>query len=269
MSRYKKRARKNNNIGIIMIAVVAVALVAAFVVQNSKRQEANRFDKATFCPKNGDTSITVIMIDQTDPLSPVQQASLRNELEEVRDKIPTHGKLEVYAVGTTVSQTLKPVFSMCSPGNGKDVSGFDANPQLIERRWKEAFDKPLDRILDKLLSAPAAKESPILESIQSIAVTTFNKPSSAHATKQFIIASDMIHYTPEFSLYQQPSDYDELRKTDYFRKMRAHLDAVNVKVLMFRRTTGPNVQDEAFINFWTKFFNDQGAIVEGVDAIDG
>ncbi len=268
-SRRTKRAQKKNIGGYILIAVVAIALVAAFVVQNSKRQEAGRFDKATYCPKDGDISVTVIMIDQTDPLSPIQQASLRNELEKVRDEIPTHGKLEIYAVGTTVSETLKPVFSMCSPGHGKDVSSIDANPQLVERRWKEAFDKPLDGILKKLLSAPGAKESPILESIQSIAVTAFNKPSSEKATKQLIIASDMIHYTSEFSLYQPPAEYATLREKDYFKKMRSHLQDVDVEVLMFRRTNGLKVQNKEFIDFWDAFLSDQGATVKRVYPISG
>lgn len=268
-NRRAQRAQKKNMGGFILIGVVAVALLAAFAVQTAKHQEADRFDKTTFCPKDGDTSITVIMIDQTDPLSPVQQASLRNELEKVRDGIPTHGKLEIYAVGTTVSETLKPVFSMCSPGHGREVSGLDANPQLIERRWKESFDKPLDKILEKLLSAPAAKESPILESIQSIAVTTFNKPSSEKAAKQFVIASDMIHYTPEFSLYQPPSNYEELRETDYFRKMRSHLQDVDVEILMFRRNNALKVQNKAFVDFWDAFFSDQGATVKRVYPISG
>lgn len=268
-NRRAQRTKKKIIGGYALIAVVAVALVGAFAVQNMKRQDADQWDKETFCPKVGDIAITAVMIDQTDPLSAIQQASLRNELEKIRDQIPTHGRLEIYSVGNTVSDTLMPVFAMCSPGRGKDVSGLDANPKLVERRWKETFDERIEKELKKILNAPAAKESPLLESIQSISVTAFNKPESENATRRFIVASDMIHYTPQFSLYQPPGDYDSLRETDYFRKMRADLQSVHVDMLVFRRNSGAKIQNEEFYKFWDAFFTDQGATVKRVYPISG
>lgn len=268
-SRRAQRARKKNLGGYILIAVVAVALVAAFAVQSMKSKEAAQFDKITFCPKDGAHSVTAIMIDQTDALSAIQQASLRNELQKVQDEIPTHGKLEIYAVGNTVSKTLAPVFSMCNPGRGKDINPLFGNPQRVERQWKEAFAKPIDDILSALLNAPDAKESPILESIQSITVTAFNNPASERAERRLIVASDMIHYTPQLSLYHLPSDFASLRETDYIKKMHSDLRDVKVELLMFRRSNGAKVQNQEFIQFWDDFFKDQGASLERVYSISG
>lgn len=266
-SRRAQRAQKKNLWGYILIAAVVTVLIAAFIIQSIKSREVTQFDKTTFCLKDGAHSITVIMIDQTDALSPIQQASLRNQLQKVQNEVPKNGKLEVYAVGNTVTKALKPVFTMCNPGRGKDIDPLFGNKQRVEHQWKEAFDKPLEDILNSLLSAPSAKESPILESIQSIAITSFNNPGSEDAERRLVIASDMLHYTHQFSLYQPDQNFQIAKETDYFQNLHADLRDVKIEILLFRSAT--KLQNQNFIQFWEAFFEDQGAFVERIYSIYG
>jgi hypothetical protein len=51
------------------------------------------------CPKDGPSSFTVVLVDVTDTLSPVQTQALRNGFQLIRDDVvPVLGSLELFAV---------------------------------------------------------------------------------------------------------------------------------------------------------------------------
>jgi hypothetical protein len=268
-NRRQEKIQRKNTIGILLIVSVAILLGVAFFYQMLDSAQRENIDKNTFCPKRDLAAITAVMIDVTDPLSAIQQASLKNELQKIRDGVNAREKLEIYTVGDTASQTLTPAFSMCNPGRGREANSISENPKLVEKHWIEAFDKPLEGILSNLLSTPEAKFSPILESLQSVVVTVLNNPNNQDAERTLIIASDMIHYTKDFSLYHPGANYQQLRISDYFRKIHSDMRNVKVEILLFRRTTATHVQDASFIKFWEDYFADQGATLDRIYSISG
>lgn len=269
-NRRSKRKNQKNAVGIVLIVFVVLAIIGAVAFYEYQTSSSNKIDHATFCPINGNTAITSILIDETDRLSPVQQASLRNELQKIRDDVPKHGKLEVYLISNTRQHVLHPILSICNPGRGAEANKYYQNPKLIERKWKESFDKPLNKILLSLSDLHESKESPIFESIQSIAVSTFSHPDNQRAEqRRLIIASDMLQYTSEFNLYHGGYNFQSDKNTPYFRKIHADLRNVEVDILLLQRARAKNIQGKEFINFWYEYFNAQNATLKRIYRITG
>jgi len=140
-----------------------------------------------YCPETGPVNVTAVLVDRTDRLSSVQQASVRKHLEDLRTSIPTHGLLEVYSVGPTDERLLTAEFRLCNPGRGKEVSEWIDNPARAERRWKEFFAGPLQDVFDRMVNSGEAARSPIMESIQSVALSAFAGQALQDTPKRLII----------------------------------------------------------------------------------
>lgn len=273
MSRKNRRYKRRNNkniFGVFLIVFVVIAIISLITFYMYQTSSNSKINQSTYCPLNGNSSITTILIDETDRLNPIQQASLRNELRKVRDEVPKNGKLEVYVISNTKTHVLHPILSICNPGRGSDANGYYQNPKRIERKWKEDFDKPLTRILRSLSDVHESKESPIFESIQSIAVSTFNHPDNQNAQqRRLIIASDMLQYTHEFDLYHQKYNFQQEKNNNNFRKVHADLRNVDIDILLFRQMNSKNIQGKQFIKFWHQFFDGQHATINRIYSITG
>lgn len=273
MSKKNRRHKRKNNkniLGVFLIAFVVVVIISLITFYSFKTSSNNKIDKSTYCRSDGNDSITAILIDETDRLNAIQQASLRNELQKIRDEVPKNGKLEVYLVSNTKRHILHPILSICNPGRATEANKYYENPLRIERKWKEDFDKPLSKVFLSLSCVHESKESPIFESIQSISVGTFNHPDNQHAQqRRLIIASDMLQYTHEFDLYHQKYNFQQEKNSNYFRKVHSDLRNVDVDLLLFRRMNGKNIQGKQFINFWNEFFNAQNATMNRIYVITG
>ena len=84
----------------------------------------------------------------------------------------------------------------------EDVSVLTSNPRLIKEKWDQRFSQPLEALFTKMLATPSADESPIFESIQSIAVTAFGSLPDSTTTRKLIVVSDMLQNVPEYSQYK-------------------------------------------------------------------
>ncbi|MFC1488835.1 hypothetical protein ACFL6B_03205 [Thermodesulfobacteriota bacterium] len=247
-----------------MIAIV-VAVLGYFFLKGKLVE----IDKNTFCPKKNPADITAVLIDRTDRLNAVQQASIRVRLNDLREEIPVGGSLELYSVGPIDKELLRPEFKMCNPGRGDEVNPLIGNQRIVERRWKEGFYKPLQRVFDNMLAPGTAAKSPIMESIQSIAVSTFSRRKLKNVEKRLVLVSDMLQHTNNISHYRGDLDFDKLRESDHYRHVRANLKDVKIIILYINRENTGNLQGRNHIEYWQKYFADQGAILVRVASIEG
>jgi hypothetical protein len=226
-------------------------------------------NKETLCPEQGPAEITVVLVDRTDPFGTVQRAAIRTHLEDIRAEIPRHGSIELYSVGEIGPTLLRPEVKICNPGRGADVSAIDNNPRRLERRWQERFANRLDAVFDQMTEPNQGKTSPVLESIQSIAVTAFAGRARQDVPKKLVIVSDMLQHTPGHSQYSAVASYDAFRKSEYFRSVRADLRGIDVEILYVRRGTARSVQGQAHIKFWQAYLTDMGARLGRVVSVEG
>ena len=126
---------------------------------------------------------------------------------------------------------------MCSPGRGENVSDWTGNKHLVEERWKTSFDAPLQNLFNEALSAKEADVSPIMESIQSIAVTDVGaqKFKSKSIPRRLIVVSDLIQYVNVYSQYKPITPFAQFRKTPYYQNVRTDLSDIPIEFWYIRR----------------------------------
>ncbi|EGY02530.1 hypothetical protein AZA_32256 [Nitrospirillum viridazoti Y2] len=248
--------------GFILIAAAVILIGGMGAWYAHARMGRIELVKDTYCPVAGPSSITTVVIDRTDKLAPVQRSLLEARFEEVRKAIPKFGLLEVYTIGPVETDVLKPTFSLCNPGDGSDLSEVDANPARVRKKWEKGFDQPLRDVLDHLLTSDEAAASPIMESIQSVAATAFAK--HIDGSKTLILVSDLLQFSPNLNQYKNPIAFTDFRKAAGYRKVKADLSGVDVRLFYVRRETGKGVQGAKHIEFWQEYFSDQGAVVSNI-----
>lgn len=263
-----RRRKRDDRTGLLLLTAavgLAAAVGGAFAWISRQHPEV---DPKTLCPLEGPRSVTVLLVDRTQPLSAIQQEALRLEFLRIKDAVPPGGALEIYSIGPIETGVLQPELPrLCSPGRGKGVSPLTGNPRVTERQWHERFDGPVQQLLTKLAHPGSQPTSPILESIQSVALTALAPLPEQIGQKRLIIASDMLQNTAELSQYRQETPFAEFKGTGYYRRIRPDLRGVDVEIIYVRRE-GPH-QGARHIEFWQEYFGDAGARLSGVRALIG
>jgi hypothetical protein len=266
----RRSGQLNTLVGVALIG--SVLIVAGAIIWYSRAQKATlaAVDKTTLCPQAHIDSVTAILIDNTDSLTPIQRASLRNQLTKIVEEVPKDGRLDIYSVQSTHDGTIRASFSMCSPGRGSDTSELTGNPKRLEKRWRDDFNTPAWRSIDALLDGATRDESPLLESIQSISLTAFRDPAvSDSADRRLVVASDMIEFSKGLNMYKGVPASEEFLKGEVFRRVKADLRGVTIDTLLLRRVTAGQVQGASLVLFWKDVFFAQDGLPDRFYQITG
>lgn len=249
---------------LIAAVVTTIALIAYFNWSGKVARAA--LDPNTLCPKEP-VAIYAVLVDRTDPLSEIQAEGLRRRLEMWSNEVPKHGYFKVYEVGTSAG-LLRPVVSVCNPGDGSDVSELTSNRKMWQRRYASKFSAPIGEMINGMRTDATATASPIFEAIQAIAVENFG-PDSKALDRKLIVVTDLLQYTPDFNLYKNAPDVDAFRKSPYGKSISSDLSAVGVEIDLLNRKHDAQKQNDSLINFWVQWFHSQGATVEKFTHIPG
>jgi hypothetical protein len=266
----KRRTATRNAIAVLVALCVVAGVTGYFYI--SARADIRPLD-TTFCPTDskGPSSITAVLLDRTDTFNPTQQAAIRDHLNEVKDHTPQYGLLQVYTVEPTQEKLLKPIFSACSPGRGDGMNKWTQNPRLAEERWQAIFADPLRHLLDSIIDGGDAQISPIMESIQSIAVTKLGtgQVKSQNIPRRLIVISDLLQYVPEYSQYRPYSDFKHFKALPYYQNVRSDLSGITVEFWYVRRQKTLHLQTTKQQDFWRDYISDQGATVDNIWFVPG
>lgn len=252
----KARAKQQNLVGFILLAIAFLASGAGVYFYATHRPVA--YDPETGCPVGGAISLTVVLIDESDPIAPRQQAFLKNHLEAIKESTPRHGAIEVFALGVDREKLLESVIKVCNPGSEADIDPLVESPKRAQKAWR-SFQDRLQEVFDHMLAPDRTDWSPIFESVQSVAISSLNHPDWRDKPRRLVIVSDLLQYTPEFSHYHGPGDFAAFRQSAYYRKVRTNLAGVKVTVFYLPRQTVNRVQGPRHLDFWKEYFLDQGA----------
>lgn len=257
--------------GRIAGAVAAVVFLTVTGVALSLKSQAVAVPTgaATLCPTDRPLSaVTVILLDVSDRFSEPQRLQIQNHLARLRDSVPRFGLVEVYTVDRLGRRVTEPVFHLCNPGTGDDLSRIYQNPELARKRWN-GFADTLAADIDQQVSLPATGTSPIFEAIQATAVRTFGGPEYDGLPKRLVIVSDLLQNVPGgLSMYDGVPSFRAFRKTDYFSQVRADLSGVSVAIYYLARS-GVGIQGRRHLGFWDAYFRFQGARVESAVGVFG
>ena len=259
-----------------LLAVIAlVACVAAFialVVGARLMIKPQTSDQASFCPSSrplgGDGGAH---IDTTDPLNPIQRAAVQVRLDHIVSGLRRDEEIVVYVLNPR-GDPLQPAFLMCRPAKAAEVSELTGNRALAQARFDESFIPRIRAALRSSTAAGEATRSPIMAAIQAIAVSAFEpadeKAPGEAVPKRLIIVSDMLENSEAGDHYRGVPDFAAYKATPAYGRMRSRLDGVGVQILYLRRDDAAGVQGVAHVDFWNRWFADQGATVDDVVAIE-
>jgi len=255
---------------IAAVGVFLVFLLGAGVTFFVKSESgAVPTDSVTLCPtKRPPSEIVVILLDVSDQFSEPQRIQIQHSLARVRDSIPRFGLVEVYTVDRLGRRVTEHVTHLCNPGAGDDLSQIYQNPALARKKWR-GFATKLTSDIDRQISAPRMKTSPIFEAIQATALRTFGKPEYDGLPKHLVIVSDLMQNVPAgLSMYKEVPSFEKFKNTPYFSRVRADLQGVSVLIYYLIRSIAPK-QTPEHLGFWRDYFRFQGATIESVDKVFG
>lgn len=272
MARYKSAKRQRDEAktrsAYVKIAGVAVAFAVLIGVYVSTVAGRKTLDPETQCPASPE-SITVLLVDVTDPLNVPQRQDFINQLERLRSTIPVYGKLAIFKVDPLSDQLLKPVIERCNPGNADNVSELTGNKDAAAKRWEEGFKAPLDQAFLQIMGASNAPQSPVLESIQSVALTQMKNQAADGKPRRLIVASDLLQNTGRMTFYSGLPTPEAAISSDAFRMLRTDLKGVEVELWMLQRPDSKERQPTQLREVWQTMISEMGGNVVRIYNVSG
>lgn len=211
----------------------------------------------TLCPEDGPRAITIVLIDASDALPSLARTQLVTFLQDVVNGLPPYALFELRVLDPA-TEGGQIIFAKCNPGNGSNLSQITANPAYVRKRWNEGFRQPLQAALDSGSAPAAAKSSPIMETIQQIAVQRFDGAKVANLPKHLILISDMIQNSKTYSQYKQPSTFAAYKNSPASKALWTNLHSADVTIRYILRDT-IKINTGQHLEFWLNWFLSSGA----------
>ncbi|MFC5576760.1 hypothetical protein ACFPOA_01865 [Lysobacter niabensis] len=265
-SKRRKRAETWGAARNVAIVVASLGVIAFFYFRAVVSHRT--LDEATLCPTQPD-SVTVLLVDVTDPMNLPQKQDFTNQLDLLVEQIPRYGKLVVAKVDPVSERLLVPVITRCNPGSSEDVTEVSGNPKKLKQMHDERFVAPLRSAFDQLVTASSAPRSPILESIQSVNLTELQRGAKEGAGKRLVVASDLLQHTSEISFYRALPDSDDLIQSPAFDRVRTDLRGTDVELWMLQRGDSKRTQPRGLPELWEKIIGVQGGRLMRVYTVSG
>lgn len=269
MSSRRRRSRRSSSsllpkFLVFLFGAAIIAVIAGSFWLNYSRME---IDEATLCPATEPDRAWLILIDTTDGVTPVQRASLENQIQNLQRNMRSGDRVEVYEIRPD-KDLLTPLTVVCHPGRPEDANPLISDPVAAREKFEERFKSPIDSTVDALLHSGPADSSPIMAAVQAAVVRGFGA-LPPETDKRLVIVSDLMEYGSGGSHYQGIPDFDSFKETDRFASLRADMRGVGVEIWYLRRDDAKAVQGRDHIYFWDSYLAAQGARVERVFAVEG
>jgi hypothetical protein len=224
-------------------------------------------DKETLCPKAGPWTTSVVLIDVSDPLPPVAQEDVKNQIADEVLNTPKFGLLELRLLDPQ-TEGGKILFLRCNPGDGRDLSEIIANPEQERKRFEEGFKTPLTELLASAVQSDPSQTSPIMETIQWIAVKEFALAGQQRDKPRLVVVSDMIQHSAAYSLYTGDATFERFRQAPSYDVLRTDLKQAGVTVFYVHRKNSPGLADN-LVAFWERWFADNNGSLIRVRKVQG
>jgi hypothetical protein len=250
------------------LAVLALGTLAAgaYVYATAARPPA--LDPSSLCPADGPRSITVVLLDSTDDIQDIAKREVKSALLDMAETLPAYGLLEMRLLDPN-SQGGKSIFARCNPGDGSGLSEYTANPRLAKKRWMEGFRQPLEAALDAGFHPAPGKTSPIMETVQRIAVDRFTGRAADDVPKSLVLVSDMLEHEGDYSQYSGDLSYSRYKASRAYRKVQTDLHGAEVTIYYIQRTTARPINSVEHIRFWAEWIRDNKGRLKQANKLQG
>jgi hypothetical protein len=246
----------------LTLSALGISIIAALLFAWWFFTSINERLDADNCPTRGPKAVHAILIDRSDPITPLQKQQVLQAIQAQIFAARAGERFDLFVAEGDAVNTLAPSVRVCSPGRGADASSIYQNPEMIQQAFEERFVRILEAELRKLLEPSSRQNSPILESIKAAAVASFGAVDAA-TPKRLIIISDLIQHTALNSHYRGETDFEDLSRRAQWRSLQANLTSVKVTAFYLlrsnaRRPSGRPLQDRGHQLFWERAIRASG-----------
>jgi hypothetical protein len=225
-------------------------------------------DRASLCPVDGPRSITVVLLDSTDDIPDIGKHEIRTVLLDMAEAVPVHGLLELRLLDPKLPGGRQ-IFAKCNPGDGADLSEYTANPRLAKKRWLEGFRAPLENALESGFQPLPGKTSPIMETVQRIAVDRFAGRAAEDAPKSLVVVSDMLENAPDYSQYAGDLTYSRFKASRAYKRLQTDLHGAEVTIYYIQRASAKPFNSADHIRFWADWIRDNKGHFKQANKLQG
>jgi hypothetical protein len=250
------------------LAVLALGVLSAGAYVYTTTERPPPLDRASLCPVDGPRSATVVLLDSTDDIPEIAKREIKTVLADRAETLPIRALLEIRLLDPQVAGG-RPIFARCNPGDGSGLSEYTANPMLARKRWMDGFREPLEAALQSGLRPSPGKTSPIMETIQRIAVERFTGRTAQEIPKSLILISDMLEHEPDYSQYSGDLSYDRYKGSRAYRKFRTNLYGAEVMIYYIQRQSAKPINSADHIRFWAEWIRDNNGRLKAATKLQG
>lgn len=234
-------------LGAVLIALAICLAGGGLYAMHLLKQKT--FDPATLCPLEGSKTVTLIVIDKTDPLTAPEQARIRGLVSDEAAAVQRGDRLTVKLLREqegTNETVLETVADLCNPG--AEANPLFENPKRVAARYRDAFQEPIEAALASVKTAGSAPSSPIAGAVHA---SIEAGPESPGLRYKLILVSDLMEHTEDASAYSGTLSEAALKKA-MPQSTQARLRGAEVRVLLLPRPRYAKQQDAA-IAIWRRF----------------
>jgi hypothetical protein len=252
--------------GALTVLALGVLAAGAYVYATVARPPT--LDQASLCPVDGPRAVAVVLLDSTDEIPDIAKREIRTVLVDMAETLPAYELLEIRLLDPKTPGG-RSIFSRCNPGDGSGVSEYTANPRIARQRWLDGFRQPLDVALEAGFHALPGKTSPIMETIQQIAVERFTGRAVGEVPKSLVVISDMLQHGPDYSQYSGDLSFARFKATRAYKKVQTDLHGADVLIYYIQRQTGKPINSADHIKFWVDWIHDNNGRLKQATKLQG
>jgi hypothetical protein len=252
--------------GALTVLALGVLAAGAYVYATVARPPA--LDQASLCPVDGPRAVTVVLLDSTDEIPDIAKREVKTALVDLAQAMPAYELLEIRLLDPSLPGG-RSIFAKCNPGDGSGLSEYTANPRLAKERWLDGFRQPLDQALDSGFRPAPGKVSPIMETIQRIAVDRFTGRDAETIPKSLVLISDMLEHEPDYSQYSGDLSYARFKASRAYKKVQTDLHGAEVQIYYIQRVTGRPINSADHIQFWAEWIRDNNGRFKQATKLQG
>lgn len=256
------------------MALIAAALaVIAAVLVFYEREE---LDLATLCPKDGPKSVTAVILDTSDPLSPHQiiafdkftrslirpprDGELVTANSDSRNYVPKNHLLVAYEIADKTGKP-KQLLRQCSPGNPESRGvreELSEGKRLAQIRWSNFVDELTSAFPEEALQK-SAPVSPIIETIRYVRRAEFPGSSelkaSGKAAGVIFIVSDMLQNSDRLTHFGE--NLPEVENVP--AAFALDLTGIEIGIRYLKSDQYMHLQPRSHFAWWRRFFAAAGS----------
>jgi hypothetical protein len=252
--------------GALTVLALGVLAAGAYVYATVARPPT--LDQSSLCPVDGPRAVTVVLLDSTDEIPDIAKREVKTALVDLAQAMPAYELLEIRLLDPSLPGG-RSIFAKCNPGDGSGLSEYTANPRLAKERWLDGFRQPLDQALDSGFRPAPGKVSPIMETIQRIAVDRFTGRDAETIPKSLVLISDMLEHEPDYSQYTGDLSYARFKASRAYKKVQTDLHGAEVQIYYIQRVTGRPINSADHIQFWAEWIRDNNGRFKQATKLQG